>query len=97
MVLKQKFREVIIIFVVNLIYSLVYMALCFESEHWNGMDIEDSPSVLDKLFNRLYFSVVTFSTVGYGDITPVSRMARAVVITQVLFNITGMVRLLLGM
>src|SRR5947199_3358407 len=27
-------------------------------------------------FNGFYFSFVTLSTVGYGDITPVSRMAR---------------------
>src|SRR6266566_6090250 len=27
-------------------------------------------------FNAFYFSFVTLSTVGYGDITPVSRMAR---------------------
>jgi hypothetical protein len=27
-------------------------------------------------FNALYFSFVTLSTVGYGDITPVSRIAR---------------------
>ena len=27
-------------------------------------------------FNGFYFSFVTLSTVGYGDITPVSRIAR---------------------
>ena len=27
-------------------------------------------------FNALYFSFITLSTVGYGDITPVSRIAR---------------------
>jgi hypothetical protein len=29
-----------------------------------------------KGFNAFYFSFITLSTVGYGDITPVSRMAR---------------------
>ena len=27
-------------------------------------------------FNGFYFSFITLSTVGYGDITPASRMAR---------------------
>jgi hypothetical protein len=27
-------------------------------------------------FNGFYFSFITLSTVGYGDITPVSRIAR---------------------
>ena len=27
-------------------------------------------------FNGIYFSFITLSTVGYGDITPVSRVAR---------------------
>jgi hypothetical protein len=27
-------------------------------------------------FNAFYFSFITLSTVGYGDITPVSKVAR---------------------
>ena len=33
-------------------------------------------------FNAFYFSFVTLSTVGYGDITPVSRVARMLAITE---------------
>ena len=31
----------------------------------------------------LYFSVVTFTTLGYGDIHPVSDIGRIIVITEV--------------
>lgn len=38
-------------------------------------------------FNAFYFSFVTLSTIGYGDITPVSRVARML---SVMEAITGM-------
>lgn len=41
----------------------------------------------------IYFSLITFSTVGYGDMTPVSHAARIVVMIQVL---TGVVLTLFG-
>jgi len=41
----------------------------------------------------LYFSIVTLSTVGYGDIVPVSYAVRAVVALQI---VAGIVLLLFG-
>lgn len=38
-------------------------------------------------FNAFYFSFVTLSTVGYGDITPVSKVARMLAVTEAM---TGM-------
>lgn len=35
----------------------------------------------------VYFAVVTFSTVGYGDITPTSTAAKRLVIQQILLNV----------
>lgn len=93
---RDKFHDLALIFIVNLIYSFVYLALCFDAKHWNGMDSDDGVSLWEKFFNRLYFSVVTFSTVGYGDITPATQTARMVVMTQILFNMTGMVRLVVA-
>ncbi|WP_410514146.1 ion channel [Paenibacillus sp. BR2-3] len=34
----------------------------------------------------LYFSVATFTTVGYGDIAPVDNTSRLVVIMQISFS-----------
>ncbi len=38
-------------------------------------------------FNAFYFSLITLSTVGYGDITPVSKVARMLAVTEA---ITGL-------
>ena len=37
--------------------------------------------------DALYFSVTTFATVGYGDITPVSPLARIVTMLQMMANL----------
>jgi hypothetical protein len=39
------------------------------------------------LVEFLYFSLVTVATVGYGDITPASRLARALVGTEILLGV----------
>ena len=39
-----------------------------------------------KLSNAIYFSILTMTTVGYGDISPKSGWARFLVSTQVLFG-----------
>lgn len=40
-----------------------------------------------RFLEAIYFSLVTFSTVGYGDMTPVSHAARIVVTLQVLAGV----------
>ena len=37
--------------------------------------------------SSIYFSVVTFATVGYGDIHPVSALARMLVVTEILIPV----------
>lgn len=44
-------------------------------------DISNAPSILD----FIYFSFITVSTVGYGDIVPQHTFVRVLVLVQVLF------------
>ena len=39
----------------------------FDHTHFNGIDEEHES---DKFFHRLYFTITTLSSAGYGDITP---------------------------
>lgn len=45
-----------------------------------------SNSYINNIYQFFYFSVMTFSTVGYGDITPVSDIARFVVMLEIFLS-----------
>ncbi|MFD0348110.1 potassium channel family protein [Kitasatospora aburaviensis] len=41
---------------------------------------------LESRLDALYFTIVTMSTVGYGDITPAGQAPRLVVMLQIAYN-----------
>lgn len=45
------------------------------------------PSVFQKLFNRLYFSISTGCLLGFGDIYPITNASKTIVIAQALSTI----------
>ncbi len=63
------------------IYYMVFLSHigCFSLPD----DISISPSIID----FIYFSFVTVTTVGYGDIVPQHTFVRALVLFQVLFGL----------
>lgn len=60
-----------------LIFTLIFCTL--PKDHWNGLN-ETNDNGLSYFMNRLYFTSTTFSTVGYGDISPNSNLAKFLVI-----------------
>jgi hypothetical protein len=50
---------------------------------------------LTSFFDALYFSTITLATVGFGDIVPVSPLARALVLVEVMVGL-GLLGFLLG-
>ena len=51
-------------------FTLLYSTFGYSSDDWNGMENENDNTFFEKIFNRFYFSSITFSTIGYGDISP---------------------------
>tara|TARA_Y100000389_G_C17468278_1_gene527763 strand:- start:1562 stop:1984 length:423 start_codon:yes stop_codon:yes gene_type:complete len=45
------------------------------------------PSLSSRFFNRLYFSFVTATTIGYGDVVPYSNACKLITIVQLTTSI----------
>ena len=76
----ETINKIYIAFIIILIFTVIYAF--FDHNHWNGIEKEDDRG-FKRLFNRLYYSMVSWSTVGYGDITPKTVITRTIFIVQV--------------
>ena len=74
MALSEYAGKVLYFALLSVIFAIIYALL--GHEQFNGMDESSN------FFDYWYFSFTTFSTVGYGDISPKSGVAKAVVVTQ---------------
>lgn len=63
-------------------YACIYQFDHFSFEGFSS----NSENYFFNLFHFFYFSVITFSTVGYGDITPVSEIAKFVVLLEIFLS-----------
>jgi hypothetical protein len=76
----------------TIVFFVLYCLLSWDTYHWNT-ELEDR-TIEDKLMNRFYFSCITTSTVGFGDITPVSKISQLLVCIHTLFITMELVSLL---
>jgi voltage-gated potassium channel len=77
------------------LFCLVFISagMIYDIEHVHN------PEVVSTFFDAIYFSIVTLTTVGYGDITPISFGGRVVTLLMIVtgailipVQITGMAR-----
>lgn len=69
-------------------YAMTYMILyCIDKKSFIFNVSPTSP--LDIFVDFLYFSTVTFTTLGYGDISPLSNIAKVIVIFEILTFVLG--------
>lgn len=77
-----KLKHFSFIFGFIILFAVIYTIACPTSDHWKGIQDDHDITLFDKFFNRLYFSLTTMTTIGYGDIAPVSKRARSIVLLQ---------------
>jgi CDP-diglyceride synthetase len=65
------------------LYLLLFATVYYLVEHTAASSFSESLSRTDSL----YFTVTVFSTVGFGDITPLSEAARLLVTGQMMVNL----------
>jgi len=78
--------KLIKIIIISIICSTLFFSL-FNHKHWTGIREEKDKTITDKIFSRLYFTMTTFSTTGYGDIYPTSNILKSFVMI-IQFSIT---------
>jgi hypothetical protein len=79
------FKLLVALIMTNLLFA-IFLFPWVTDDDFNGLRKKGSQRFID-LF---YFAIVSFSTAGYGDISPKSSRAKMIVSTYLMFvNITG--------
>lgn len=71
------------------VVEALLMFLCLFALLYLSLSVTDNSSFNERLgrMDALYFTTSTFATVGFGDITPVSELARALVSVQMIADL----------
>ena len=64
------------IIILTTIITILFTIFGYESKDWNGIEEKNDKTLLQKLFNRFYFSIISLSTIGFGDISPKTNKLR---------------------
>ncbi len=66
------------------LFTLIFISsgLIYQFEH------QVNPSVFRNFYDAFYFAIVTMTTVGFGDLTPISEEGRLVTLLMILTGIT---------
>ena len=78
--LRELFRRLLIYIFTLFIFTLLYLYIGYDSEDWNGIVPDKDKTLVDKFFTRFYFTTLSLSTIGYGDITPKTNRLRSLTI-----------------
>jgi voltage-gated potassium channel len=70
----------------GLLWAMAYLLTWFANPQSFAFNVPSEHSGMDG-FNAFYFSFVTLSTVGYGDITPISKVARMLAIMEAIIGL----------
>jgi len=76
---KERGQWLLLMFTFNIFQIVIIFAIWYRL-----ISILDPSSFSQSLniLNSVYFSIITFLTVGYGDIIPLTQLSKAIVMTQ---------------
>lgn len=77
-------RRTVLLLMHNYLEIIFWFALIYQKFHYLFETKNVSP---DSVLGSLYFSLVTITTLGYGDITPKSQWGTLIVIIEILIGI----------
>lgn len=81
---KAPFKFVLINFILFVIF-FSQLLRTFE-EPINRFKIKDDPSIVSGYFDSVYLTIITITTVGYGDMSPHSEMGKVVMSLAAFFG-----------
>eukprot|EP01065_Artemidia_motanka_P009270 TRINITY_DN14734_c0_g1_i1.p1 TRINITY_DN14734_c0_g1~~TRINITY_DN14734_c0_g1_i1.p1 ORF type:complete len:893 (+),score=229.48 TRINITY_DN14734_c0_g1_i1:78-2681(+) len=77
----------------SVLFALHFVACCWllvdAQSGWQGLESEPERSQMGRYANGLYWAVMTMTTVGYGDITPTTPLARFFTTIVILVGASG--------
>jgi voltage-gated potassium channel len=80
-ILKEKKEEFIFVLIASVIILFTIAPLVYYAEH------DAQPTVFKSMFDALWWSVITFTTVGYGDMYPITALGRILATFLSIFGI----------
>ena len=82
--------DIIVIFTtyitIAITFGLLYTVLSIYSSEPAFKNINIQNGLLNFYFQHIYFSFITIATVGYGDIVPISTIARFLAMIEIMFG-----------
>lgn len=66
----DKMEKMLKIAITSLSIVIFFTIIFYQYDHTHYKGFEEEDDIRAKLLNRLYFTMTTFSSTGYGDISP---------------------------